>query len=69
MKKKVYLCGVFKRHVAISRFVANEEYDIKAGYVLSNSADVKQNGKIWYVPVYFSLFFDNRMERDGPVLI
>ncbi|MDE6537237.1 MAG: AAA family ATPase [Muribaculaceae bacterium] len=59
----------YKRHVAISRFVANEEYDIKAGYVLSNSGDVEQNGKIWYVPVYFSLFFDNRMERDGPVLI
>ncbi|MDE6856923.1 MAG: AAA family ATPase [Muribaculaceae bacterium] len=59
----------YKRHVAISRFVSNTEYGIKRGYVLSNSGVVESDGKITYVPVYFSLFFDNRLDKDGPILI
>lgn len=59
----------YKRHVAISRFVSNPEYGIKRGYVLSNSGVVDSDGKITYVPVYFSLFFDNRLDKDGPILI
>lgn len=59
----------YKRHVAISRLVSTEEYGIKAAYVLSNSNEVEVNGKIRYVPVYFSLFFDNRLYKKGPVLI
>lgn len=59
----------YKRHVAISRFVSNSEYGIKHGYVLSNSGEVETDGKITYVPVYFSLFFDNRLDKDGPILI
>lgn len=59
----------YKRHVAISRFVSNSEYGIKHGYVLSNSGEVATDGKITYVPVYFSLFFDNRLDKDGPILI
>ena len=54
----------YKRHVAISRFVSNTEYGIKRGYVLSNSGVVESDGKITYVPVYFSLFFDNRLDKD-----
>lgn len=59
----------YKRHVAISRFVSNPEYGIKHGYVLSNSSVVESDGKITYIPVYFSLFFDNRLDKDGPILI
>lgn len=59
----------YKRHVAISRFVSTEEYSIKYAYVLSNSNIVETDGKIRYVPIYFSLFFDNRLYKDGPVLI
>ena len=59
----------YKRHVAVSRFVSNEEYGIKEGFVLSNSGVVEKLGKITYVPVYFSLFFDNRLSSKGPVLI
>lgn len=59
----------YKRHVAISRLVSTEEYGIGCAYVLSNSNDVEVVGKIRYVPVYFSLFFDNRLYRNGSVLI
>lgn len=59
----------YKRHIAISRFVSNPEYGIKYGYVLSNNGMVESDGKIRYVPVYFSLFFDNRLEKNGPIYI
>ncbi|MDE6651788.1 MAG: AAA family ATPase [Paramuribaculum sp.] len=59
----------YKRHVAISRFVSTDEYEVKCAYVLSNSNEVEIDGKIRYVPVYFSLFFDNRLNKNGPVLI
>lgn len=59
----------YKRHVAISRLVSTEEYGIKCAYVLSNSNEVESDGKIRYVPIYFSLFFDNRLYKNGPVLI
>lgn len=59
----------YKRHVAVSRFVSTEEYGIKEGFVLSNSGEIEANGKITYLPVYMALFFDNRLTRNGPVLI
>ncbi|MDE6006427.1 MAG: AAA family ATPase [Muribaculaceae bacterium] len=59
----------YKRHVAISRMVSTEEYGVKCAYILSNSNQVEIHGKIRYVPVYFSLFFDNRFSKNGPVLI
>lgn len=59
----------YKRHVAVSRFVTTEEYGIKEGFVLSNSNEVERIGKITYVPVYFSLFFDNRLYSKAPVMI
>ncbi len=59
----------YKRHVAISRLVSTDEYAIHRGYVLSNSNEVEINGKICYVPIYFSLFFDNSLYKKGPVLI
>lgn len=59
----------YKRHVAVSRFVSNGEYGIKEGFVLSNSNKVETLNKITYIPVYFALFFDNRLNKNGPVLI
>lgn len=59
----------YKRHVAISRLVSTEEYGIRTAYVLSNNNQVETHGKINYVPVYFSMFFDNRLYKNGPVLI
>lgn len=59
----------YKRHVAISRFVSNPEYGVRQGYVLSNSRIVENAGMIYYVPIYFSLFFDNRLDKNGPILI
>lgn len=59
----------YKRHIAISRFVTNKEYGIKRGYVLSNSGIIEREGNICYIPVYFALFFDNRLAKNGPIII
>lgn len=59
----------YKRHVAVSRLVSNPEYGIRHGYVLSNNGTVETDGKITYIPVYFSLFFDNRLDKKGPIFI
>ncbi len=59
----------YKRHIAISRFVSNDEYGVKKAYVLSNSPNVETEGKISCLPVYFSMFFDSRMYKNGPVII
>ena len=46
-------------HSALNNFVSNEDYNIKKGYVLSNSREVKRNGKIVYMPIYYIMFFNN----------
>ena len=45
-------------HSALNHFVSNEDYGIKKGYVLSNAREVKQKGKIIYMPVYYIMFFE-----------
>lgn len=59
----------YKRHVALTRFVNTPDYAVRKGYVLSNSREVEQNGSICYIPVYFTIFFDNRIDRNGPIYI
>lgn len=48
-------------HSALNHFVSNEDYNIKKGYVLSNSCEVKQAGKIIYMPIYYIMFFGNNI--------
>ncbi|MBO5454790.1 MAG: ATP-binding protein [Clostridia bacterium] len=47
----------YTRHSALSHFLSNDEYNIKSGYVLSNSDKVTQKGKITYMPIYYIMFF------------
>lgn len=46
----------YKRHSALSRFVATPDYKIKQGYVLSNNREVETDGKITYIPIYYCMF-------------
>lgn len=43
-------------HSALNVFTKNEDYGIKKAIVLSNEQEVKQKGKIWYLPVYYAMF-------------
>jgi uncharacterized protein len=44
-------------HSALNNFVKNEDYHIKKAFVVSNERNVKTNGKITYLPIYYIMFF------------
>lgn len=46
-------------HSALNAFVKTEDYHIKKAFVLSNSREIRTNGKIMYLPIYFIMFFEN----------
>lgn len=43
-------------HSALDRFVSNDDYRVKKAYVLSNAREVKIDGKIVYLPIYYAAF-------------
>lgn len=46
----------YKVHSAIDAFIDNNNYNIKYGYVFSNSKDVEIIDKIIYMPIYYIMF-------------
>lgn len=44
-------------HSALNHFIANEDYNVKMGYVLSNEREVIKKDKITYLPIYYIMFF------------
>jgi len=44
-------------HSALNNFVKNEDYNVKKAYVLSNARNIKTDGKIFYLPIYYIIFF------------
>ncbi len=38
-------------------FVATPDYHIEQAFVMSNEREVKQNGKVTYLPIYYVMFF------------
>ena len=47
----------YKEHRALDKFVGNPEYNIKHAVVLSNDREIVRNGKVTYLPIYYSMFF------------
>lgn len=46
-------------HSALDKFLANEEYNIKKAYVLSNEQKVYTEKGITYLPIYYVMFLEN----------
>ena len=46
-------------HSALTRFISNDEYNIKKAYVLSNEQNVYTEKGITYIPIYYVMFFNN----------
>ena len=45
-------------HSALTRLIACSDYHIKEGVVLCNSREVRADGNITYMPIYYIMFFD-----------
>ena len=46
-------------HSALDKFLSNDEYHIKRGYVLSNEQKVFTENGITYMPIYYIMFFQH----------
>lgn len=46
-------------HSALDKFISNDEYNIKRGFVLSNEQRVYTEKGVTYIPVYYVMFFQN----------
>ena len=44
-------------HSALSRFITNDDYNVKKAYVLSNERCIYEKNGITYIPIYHILFF------------
>ena len=51
-------------HSALNHFLNNDSYPVKCGYVLSNEREIKTNGKVTYLPIYFVMFIKPSREED-----
>lgn len=46
-------------HSALTKFIENDDYNIKRAYVLSNEQKVYEDSGITYIPIYYIMFFHN----------
>ena len=56
-------------HSALNHFVNNEEYHIQTAFVLSNTREITEKGKITYLPIYDIMFFENQPAEESTYLI
>ena len=58
-------------HSALNNFITNPEYRIEKAVVISNERNIKQDGKVLYLPVYFIMFMQAKQvaEMDESELI
>ena len=58
-------------HSALNNFVTKPEYRIEKAVVISNEREITQDGKVLYLPVYFTMFMQAKQaaEMDESELI
>lgn len=45
-------------HSALNNLMRNPDYNVLTGTVFSNEREIRQNGRITYMPIYFVMFID-----------
>ena len=49
-------------HSALNNLLKNPDYNILVGTVMSNEREIRQEGKVVYLPIYYVMF----MQADTP---
>ena len=49
-------------HSALNNLLSTPDYHVKSAIVLSNDREVRQEGQVTYIPVYYALFLDAQGE-------
>ena len=52
-------------HSALNAFLANPDYGVKRGVVLSNAREVRSAGAVEYLPVYYAMFIGEDLGAGG----
>ena len=53
-------------HSALNNLLSVPEYHVLSGVVLSNEREVKTNGKVIYMPIYYVMFMDtNEQQKEN----
>ena len=56
-------------HSALNRLIENKDYRMEKGLVLSNAREIRQNGKILYMPIYYIMFLDSHGSKETEILL
>ena len=56
-------------HSALDKFLNTTEYHIHEAVVLSNEQKVYTENGITYMPIYYSMFFSNKIEDEADLVI
>lgn len=56
-------------HSALNRLLENKDYRLETGVVLSNAREVRKEGKIVYMPIYYVMFLDSKGSHEEEILL
>ena len=54
-------------HCALNKMLANPDYNVLSGLVVSNERKVKHDGKVTYMPIYYVMFIDANGENNEDI--
>ena len=55
-------------HASLDIFVETPDYNIQEAIVLSNEREIRQSGKITYLPIYFAMFLRPSTPPDNVMI-
>ena len=59
----------YTQHSALNKFLANPDYNVARGFVLSNAPDVYEQSGIVYMPIYYVMFFSQELSDGSDITI
>lgn len=54
-------------HSALNKMLSNPDYNVLSGLVVSNERQVKHDGKVTYIPIYYVMFIDANGENNEDI--
>lgn len=54
----------YTTHSALDKLIANKDYRVDKGYVLSNQREISKKGEIIYLPIYYVMFLKPNLTND-----
>ena len=54
-------------HSALNKMLANPDYNVLSGLLVSNERKVKHDGKVTYMPIYYVMFIDANGENNEDI--